>query len=373
MKKISILLIVVIALLSFSGCEKEVKDEKIKVLFNKSNISVKYTGKLEDDIATGKGKFSAGSKNDKWEYSGNFINGKASGVGSLTNYKHSIKFQDFSIEGEYTGECKDAVINGNGKFVGKNGDISLEYNGEWKDGKITGKGKLSTNHYTVYFLDLNRTGSYSGDVVNAKAEGTGVFTAVNGDNNEYTYNGKWKNGLYEGKGKREFKNKKLGYEEGTFKKGEFRPSVIDFLKSAGSDHDMEFSVNKKAEKFIKKHKGLYPTKNKNKVLKHVKESLNYKQLIKAPHKYGDKIFHSEDYEIVQIWEDKYWGKTVTEIIAANSDYEDYIRVYYFKSLNALEDDKISLYALPIDSASYKNVGGGTTNCYVMLGNYISKK
>ena len=30
-------------------------------------------------------------------------------------------------------------------------------------------------------------------------------------------------------------------------------------------------------------------------------------------------------------------------------------------------------ALPIDSASYKNVGGGTTNCYVMLGNYISKK
>ena len=373
MKKISFLLIVVIALLSFCGCEKEVKNEKAKISFNKSNISVKYTGKLVDEKANGKGKFSAGVKDEKWEYSGNFKNGKAIGKGTLTNYKHSIKFQDVSIEGKYTGECSDAVINGNGKFIGNKGDTSFEYNGEWKDGKITGKGTLNTKHYTVYFSDVTRTGSYSGDVVNGKAEGSGTFTAVNDDKNEYTYTGKWKNGLFDGKGKREFKDKKLGYEEGTFKKGEFTPSVVEFLNSSGSESEMSFSVNKKAEKFIKSHKGLYPAKRKHKVLKHVKNSLKYKQLVKSPQKYGNKIFHSEDYVITQIWEEKYWGRTVTEIIARNSEYEDYIYLYYFKSLNALEDDKISIYALPIDRSYYKNTGGGTTNCYIMLGNYIRKK
>lgn len=366
-------MLIIILITLFVGCEKDVKNEKLSLKINGKTIAGEYTGKIENDEPIGKGLFEVSSKDGDWSYSGSFKNKKTNGKGEFQNYHSTIDFQGNKIDGIYNGECFNGIINGKGQFTSDNNDVVFKYDGEWKNGQISGNGQLKTNHYTVYFSDLERTGSYDGTVVNGKAHGKGDFTAVNADNNEYTYSGEWKNGLYDGYGKRTFKSKKLGWEIGNYNKGEFRPNIVDFLNSSGSETEMSFETSNKASKFINKHNKLFPSKNKKKVKKFVNGNLNYKKMIKSPSKYGDKLFHSEDYTITQIWENKYWGYTVTEIIAENSDYDNYLYIYYLKSLDVYEGDKISLYALPIDSSSYKNVGGGTTNCYVMLGSYISKR
>jgi hypothetical protein len=66
------------------------------------------------------------------------------------------------------------------------------YEGEWKNGNLDGKGKL-----------IEAWGDfYEGDFKNNKADGFGTYTMLDGN----SYIGEWKNDLYEGKGTFIFKN-----------------------------------------------------------------------------------------------------------------------------------------------------------------------
>lgn len=60
-----------------------------------------------------------------------------------------------------------------------------------------------------------RTGTYSGELVDGVPNGEGTFTSENEEGEEWTYEGEFKNGHFEGKGKVTWENGHI--EEGTFK------------------------------------------------------------------------------------------------------------------------------------------------------------
>ena len=91
---------------------------------------------------------------------------------------------------------------------------------------LTGCGKEMT-------LNLSygeRTGTYSGDVNEAGIpNGQGKFTTQNADGQEWTYEGEFKDGHFEGKGKITWKSGQM--EIGTYKNDEIVPMKGDEIKS----------------------------------------------------------------------------------------------------------------------------------------------
>jgi hypothetical protein len=103
-------------------------------------------------------------------------------------------------EGKYTGEWKDNLPNGKGRYHTRFGDV---YEGEWIDGKLHGKGKcvrFNGECYDGYFKE----GLY---------HSFGVIIRCNGDR----YSGEWKMGFEEGEG--EMVSCTGIVYKGTFKKG----------------------------------------------------------------------------------------------------------------------------------------------------------
>lgn len=121
-------------------------------------------------------------------YKGDCKKGYANGVGEATG-------KDF-----YSGEFKNGLPNGKGKYVWANGDT---YNGEWKKGKMEGFGEMKrklTERDTVfsgYWLENEYIGKEQNPYL-LNQKGTNIinvnFVRLNGEKNEieisYSKNGK---------------------------------------------------------------------------------------------------------------------------------------------------------------------------------------
>lgn len=112
--------------------------------------------------------------NDGRVYTGQVVNGKRHGKGTLTWPSGDI----------YEGDWRDDKSTGKGKYTWPNGDI---YEGDWRADKRTGKGK-----YTWPDGDI-----YEGDFVDGKITGKGKKIWTNGS----VYEGDWRNDVQNGKGK----------------------------------------------------------------------------------------------------------------------------------------------------------------------------
>ena len=152
----------------------------------------RYIGNLKNDKAEGygeyyslQGDYKGNWKNDVYEGNGvqtwpdgtkvtaKFVKGKKQGVGN-------IKFCDGS---SYDGEFKNDEITGEGRFVYKDGKV---YEGSFWKGMMHGRGLLSW-----------RDGrSYEGEYRNDLKHGLGVFRFADGR----VYTGEWAGGRQDGKG-----------------------------------------------------------------------------------------------------------------------------------------------------------------------------
>ena len=107
----------------------------------------------------------------------------------------------------YTGETKNGIPHGKGKWTYSDGSV---YEGEWKDGKWHGKGKRTYSDGTYYEGEWKddkwhgkgkRTYSsgayYEGEWQDDKYHGMGKYTYSDVD----YYEGEWKDGKEHGKGK----------------------------------------------------------------------------------------------------------------------------------------------------------------------------
>lgn len=357
-------------MLLVSGCTKSVKNEQITLKFNKSNVSGQFSGTLKDKLPDGEGKFIS---DDDWKYVGNFKGGNFKGKGTLKEYPLTIEFQKNKILGLYTGATIDGLPEGEGTFSSTDKTIKFDYSGEWEKGQISGKGKLNYDKYIVHFSEVDRTGVYDGETVNGEAEGEGTFSSKNSEDVAYTYTGKWKAGLFDGEGVEKFDSDEYCVCTGNFEKGDFKPNKLQWIKSKGDLKIMNFSVNDKSEKFITNHENVFPTKKESIAEKYVDSGIDYKKLIKSPDKYGNKFVKINSWKVCQIFQDEFWGRTTTTILVEDESFEKVYYIFYWGELKDIyENDTITCYGLPIDFSNYENVSGGTTNCMVMLGSYITK-
>lgn len=291
----------------------------------------------------------------------------------VTDQDLSVTFQDKAITGQYTGQLVDDVATSdNATFTYKNGNDYLNYTGPFKDGKFSGNGTLESNMYVAHFSDVDRHGEYKGDVVDGIPKGNGTFKATNDQGKTYTYEGEWDNGLFDGHGKKTFEDNDA--YEGTYVKGEFAPTKLEFLKVAGrdipnTDTDIPFIMSNDTVNFINSD-DIFPTDNFENIKNLVDTSIEFKHLQKNIEDYSGKLISTKGY-ISSIREENL-GQNISIICLSSLDGGVY-HIYYFGKLDDIfNGDSVSVYGLPLGNTSYRNVGNTITKAVVLLGSYITK-
>ncbi len=217
--------------------KKQVSENKISIkeMVDKDFVPVSMSEKLFSSGAV----LSRGSEEeDAMSYSPAESNSKDIYKGSLANNKFEGKGILIKVNGDkYTGEFKEGLFNGNGKYVWSD---SSKYEGDWKNNKMSGYGIFIDNRgnrYVGEWLDNMKNGNgtqtlangtkFAGQWKNNFLDGKVIMTKANGDkfdgvwkvggangNGTYTfvngckYAGEWKNGTMEGKGTLTTKNGK---------------------------------------------------------------------------------------------------------------------------------------------------------------------
>jgi len=125
------------------------------------------------------------------KYEGGWVHGKRQGKGT-----HWVKRSSGGkLRKLYTGDWVDNRMHGLGIYYYDNGD---KYEGEWNDSQRHGKGKLNYANGDVY----------EGEWLEDKRAGLGVLTLDNGDR----YEGHWMDDLKEGPGRYFYRSTRKMYE-----------------------------------------------------------------------------------------------------------------------------------------------------------------
>lgn len=127
-----------------------------------------YKGTWKDGILNGQGEM----KNRDGVYSGNFVNGKKEGQGTMI----------YVGGGSYSGFWKNDLFEGQGKFINAKGEIE---EGVFIAGKLSTGKYTASNGSTIPYLNGKITGScsitynngdtYNGDMVDGSRHGYGVY------------------------------------------------------------------------------------------------------------------------------------------------------------------------------------------------------
>lgn len=176
---------------------------------------------------------------DGMKYDGEFFNGMYNGDGTLCyadglEYKGDFKDGKFDGKGilryadgsEYEGIFKDGKYHGYGTLRYKNGDV--KYEGNFEDGMYNGKGTLhclggvrcigiflngkQDGYGILYYPDGSE---YKGNFLNGEFDGYGT---LRDEHDNITYEGYFKDGMYNGKGTYVYSNDTY---KGNFQDGKF--------------------------------------------------------------------------------------------------------------------------------------------------------
>lgn len=125
-----------------------------------------------------------------------------------------------------------------------------------------------------------------------KPDGIGTFTAKNSEGTKYTYTGEWKNGLWNGKGALYYLSKDYCDQIGTFKEGEFTPTVSEWFVSCGTHSKESFELSDKTIKYLDKNANLFKKKQSGDLISKTKRisisDFSYNKYKEEQHKYDKK-------------------------------------------------------------------------------------
>lgn len=271
-----------------------------------------------------------------------------------------ITYQDKTIAGQFTGTLEDGYAS-HGKFVGSDEKKVFEFDGDWGENNAVGNGTLDCACYEVHFSDVDREGHYVGDVVDGVASGEGKFSAKNDEGVKYTYDGEWTDGLFNGHGHQRWADGQT--YDGTFANGEFTPTVAEAFAALGAQGDgSDYEVSEKADKFLGAHPDLFDNYKGKVPGKLVNKNPSYMKMSKSIGKYGDKLIKVSGLEVRQIWDSgTLWGyKNSTYLNVLDSSDNVYSVQMFSKTKGIYKGSHITLTMLPLDFATYENVGGGKT-------------
>lgn len=145
-------------------------------------------------------------------------------------------------------------------------------------------------------------------------------------------------------------------------------SAYEFYKEQQHNGMAEYSLNMSATTFLKEHPDLFPTGKTWSVADELIDYVSkYEHISKSPDTYGDKLVYIEGAYVGQIKEEAYDGGRFTWFNAMD-DNENMYSVFYRGQLpDIIKGSVVNIFALPIGSSSYDNVGGGKTLTIVLAG------
>lgn len=330
-----------------------------RVEFNGGLYKGKYEGATVAGIPNGEGRYVA-YEGGTFAYTGQWKDGKIAGNGTLEYYGFAVNYgEDIPATGTYIGAVVDGVPNGNGTFTAEDASNYLNYTGNWTDGTISGEGTLSTSLYKVTLKDGTvKYGAYSGDVVDGVAVGEGSFTTYDEDNQIYTYEGQWENGLPHGQGSNKWQADGYCIQKGTFVEGEFLPTPVECFVALGTRSDRAYTVTAKAKDFLTKYPEVFTSNDVSKFDGEVDKRFEYKAFTKNPANYGDKPIAIYGY-LVQILEENYWGADHSFCIVRDRANNIYFAYMYGFADGIYEGSYVTLTALPLANFTYVAADGSS--------------
>ena len=220
---------------------------------------------------------------------------------------------------------------------------------------------------------IQREGTYTGEIVDGKPDGNGKFESKNSSGVAWSYEGSFKNGLFDGEGKNIWEDGSFA-EIGHFEQGTFKPTKAQLFDSLQYTGIAKYSMDKTASDYIDANSDYFPctTDDSKKAAQSATDNtIAYKQIIKTISAYSGKMIYSGPLYVTQIIEKHAFGHTVTYIIAADSDSNIYYYCYDGSLPGIYEQSRIDAYGLVLDLSSFKNVSGGTTNVVVVAGSIVN--
>lgn len=292
-------------------------------------------------------------------YTGEIVDGELIDAYNVSAMPLSVMFDGRAYNGFYSGEIKGNTPNGTGSFTSENKDKYFEYTGTWLDGKLKGEGQLNSNDIIAHLSEVDRKGEYNGSVVDGVFCGQGTFSATTDDGIDYTYEGEWKDGKWDGQGKQIYHNSEdLANHLGTFRNGNFEPTIIEFLDSYGTRKVGAYSISRLSRAFIEEHEELFTKNTSTGTSEYIDPDFSYAKYSKNVDKYGDALFKISGLRIIQVFErDDYWGRRVSIFLVDDRNYNLYYGILFNSSALLIEGKRITLTALPLDFSTYDGVDG----------------
>lgn len=230
---------------------------------------------------------------------------------------------------------------------------------------IVGRNRLSNGELQEY----ERTGTYTGEVIDGILNGSGQFSAVNANGVSWTYTGNFENGRFNGQGCVVFDTGEV--QKGTFVDGLFQPTTAELFDSMGA-LTPAYQLSAANFDFITENADLFPVNTVEayeKMRGFVDPELTRGQMTKNIDSVTGTLF-AHDLEAFEVFEYNIYGHTVTKINAW--DGSDSYMVYYDGAIDGLYDrDYVSLAALPVAYSNFVNVNGGAINTIVLIACYVA--
>lgn len=137
----------------------------------------------------------------------------------------------------------------------------------------------------------------------------------------------------------------------------------------------DYVLNAKATNFLKEHGDLFPADSAETIQAAgvVDESLEARQIMKSPDRYGDQLMMLPELQVVQISETEMdTNQYLTDINAIDLNGQQYYIFYNGVLDDVFENDWISAYGLPLGTATFANTEGGETWTIPVAGSYVGK-
>lgn len=231
---------------------------------------------------------------------------------------------------------------------------------------------VENEEMTLTFSYGERTGKYTGEVQNGIPNGYGKFESANEKGTNWTYEGSFANGLFEGEGK-------TTWEDGTWQAGDYKAGdwqqnqwgLIATMEGMGT-----ITSTSDAIVFMKENKNLFPAENAENLGEYLDESVEYKMIIKEPQKYGATIVKLDNLYVNQIQT----FQPATDVESKSTyfiAFDDDFNVYEFYMAQELPDvyagDTLSVvYGIPVNTNSYEAASGGFVNSLVIAPCLVQK-
>lgn len=221
-------------------------------------------------------------------------------------------------------------------------------------------------------VDIERSGIYSGDLVEGIPSGKGTFEAKNPEGYTWTYTGDFENGTFNGQGESVW----IDYTEtGTFTDGLFTPSKSEFFAHASYGGFAKYTLTSSSRAFLEENPNFFPATSEDSLTAmkaSVDTSITYPMLTKSIQNYGSNLIHLDKVQVLQIFENGLVGHTLTTALLWDEDYNYYQLVYDGALPDVLSEDMITVYGLPLATSGFDNVSGGVTNVVVLAGAHVEK-